>query len=290
MTPTFRFAPSPNGPLHLGHALSALTNADMARAVGGRLAAQDRGYRPRALPAEFERAMFDDLAFLGFEPSEQPRRQSEHFGTYRAALDRLSAMGLVYPAFLSRAEIRALTADPAWPRDPDGAPLYPTGERTLSALEREERIARGDPYALRLDMDAAVAAAGRLSFGETGAGPEGESGRLAAEPERWGDVILARRDTPTSYHLSVVVDDELQGVTDVVRGVDLFHATSVHRLLQALLGLPEPRYHHHRLIRDAAGRKLSKSDGDTGLAELRAAGATAEDIRRLVGLQPTPST
>ncbi len=290
MTPTFRFASSPNGPLHLGHALSALTNADRARAAGGRLLLRIEDIDRERCRPEFERAILDDLAFLGFEPSEPPRRQSEHFGTYRAALDRLSAMGLVYPAFLSRAEIRALTADPAWPRDPDGAPLYPTGERTLSPLERDERIARGDAYALRLDMHAAVAAAGPLTFEETGAGPEGESGRLAAEPERWGDVILARRDTPTSYHLSVVVDDALQDVTDVVRGVDLFHATSVHRLLQALLELPEPRYHHHRLIRDGSGRKLSKSDGDTGLAELRAAGATAEDIRRLVGLQPTPST
>ncbi len=290
---TFRFAPSPNGPLHLGHALSALLNADMAAASGGRLLLRMEDIDRERCRPEFEAAISDDLDWLGFRHESPVRRQSEHFGDYRAALERLQTMGLVYPAFLSRAEIRALTADPAWPRDPDGAPLYPGRDRDLADADVGRRIASRAPYALRLRMDEAVRAAGPLTFEETGAGPKGERGTLNADPLAWGDVILARRDVPTSYHLSVAVDDALQGITDVVRGADLFPATSVHRLLQALLGLPVPRYHHHRLVLDASGRKLSKSEGATGLAALREAGATAEDVRRIVGLapaQPTPST
>ncbi len=290
---TFRFAPSPNGPLHLGHALSALLNADMAAAAGGRLLLRMEDIDRERCRPEFEAAILTDLDWLGFRHEQPVRRQSEHFDEYRAALQRLEAMGLIYPAFLSRAEIRARTADPAWPQDPDGAPLYPGSDRDFSDADVARRIADGAPYALRLRMDAAVRMAGPLAFEETGAGPNGERGRLDADPLAWGDVILARRDVPTSYHLSVTVDDALQGITDVVRGADLFHATSVHRLLQALLGLPAPRYHHHRLVLDAAGRKLSKSDGATGLSELRAAGATPDDVRCLIGLppaQPTPST
>ena len=288
MTATFRFAPSPNGPLHLGHALSALVNADRAQAVGGRLLLRMEDIDAERCRPEYGAAILDDLVWLDFRHEEPVRRQSEHWEDYRAALARLDAMGLVYPAFLSRAEIRAHTADPAWPRDPDGAPLYPGDDRTLSSAEAKARMASGEPYALRLRMHQAIRQAGPLEFEETGAGPDGERGLLEAEPGRWGDVILARRDVPTSYHLSVTVDDALQGITDVVRGEDLFHATSVHRLLQALLGLPAPRYHHHRLIRDEAGRKLSKSDGATGLADLRAAGVSPPEICRLVGLAPQP--
>ncbi len=290
---TFRFAPSPNGPLHLGHALSAFLNADLAAAAGGRLLLRMEDIDRERCRPDFETAIRDDLDWLGLAYERPARRQSEHFADYQAALDRLAAMDLVYPAFLSRAEIRALTTDAAWPRDPDGAPLYPGDDRDLPPAAAERRIAAGAPYALRLRMIEAIHRAGPLAFEEQGAGPNGEHGAIAADPAAWGDVILARRDLPTSYHLSVVVDDALQGVTDVVRGQDLFHATSVHRLLQVLLGLPEPRYNHHRLIRDAAGRKLSKSDGATGLGELRAAGASPAEIRRLVGLgaaQPTPST
>ncbi len=290
---TFRFAPSPNGPLHLGHALSALLNADLAAAAGGRFLLRIEDIDRERCRPEFEAAILDDLDWLALPYQRRVRRQSDHFADYRAALDQLTAAGLVYPAFLSRAEIRALTTDHAWPRDPDGAPLYPGNDRNLTAEAAGRRIAAGAPYALRLRMDEAIRRAGPLSFEETGAGPNGERGIVATDPAAWGDVILARRDLPTSYHLSVVVDDALQGITDVVRGTDLFHATSVHRLLQSLLGLPQPRYHHHRLIRDAAGRKLSKSDGATGLAELRAAGVTPSDIRNMVGLaasQPTPST
>lgn len=274
----FRFAPSPNGPLHLGHALSALLNAERARAAGGRLLLRIEDIDTIRCRPEYEAAIRDDLAWLGIAYETPPRRQSEHFDDYRAALDRLTAMGLVYPAFLSRAEMKAHAADPALPRDPDGAPLYPGTDRDLDPAEAAERIAAGRPYALRLKMAEAVRRAGPLDWRER------QEGLVPADPARWGDVVLARKETPTSYHLSVVVDDALQGVTDIVRGRDLYHATSVHRLLQALLGLPQPAYEHHRLILGADGRKLSKSEGAQALGALRAAGATPADIRRLAGL------
>jgi len=280
MPSVFRFAPSPNGYLHLGHALSALLNADRARASGGRLLLRIEDIDETRCRPEYEAAIYEDLRWLGFAWEEPVRRQSKHFADYRAALAHLDAMSLVYPSFESRAEIAALATG----RDPDGAPLYPGTAKTMTAAERNERIASGAPYALRLDMAAALARVPRLAWEETGAGPSGETGTVVADPAAWGDVILARKDTPTSYHLAVVVDDAAQGVTDVVRGRDLFHATSVHRLLHALLGLPAPRYHHHRLLLDADGRKLSKSTQATGLRELRAQGLTPTDIRRLVGL------
>ena len=280
MPPDFRFAPSPNGYLHLGHALSALLNADMARAAGGRLLLRIEDIDAMRCRPEYQAAICEDLRWLGLAWEEPVRRQSEHFADYRHALGQLEAMGLVYPSFESRAEIAATSAG----RDPDGAPLYPGTAKTLSVTERRERIASGAPYALRLDMTSALARLPQLTWQETGAGPDGETGAVAANPAAWGDVILARKDTPASYHLAVVVDDGAQGVTDVVRGRDLFHATSVHRLLQALLGLPAPHYHHHRLVLDAEGRKLSKSTQATGLRELRAQGLTPTDIRRLAGL------
>ena len=280
MPSVFRFAPSPNGYLHLGHALSALLNADRARASGGRLLLRIEDIDETRCRPEYEAAIYEDLRWLGLAWEEPVRRQSEHFADYRHVLGQLEAMGLVYPAFESRAEIAALATG----RDPDGAPLYPGTAKTMTAAERNDRIASGAPYALRLDMAAALARVPRLAWEETGAGPSGETGTVVADPAAWGDVILARKDTPTSYHLAVVVDDAAQGVTDVVRGRDLFHATSVHRLLHALLGLPAPRYHHHRLLLDADGRKLSKSTQATGLRELRAHGLTPPDIRRLVGL------
>jgi glutamyl-Q tRNA(Asp) synthetase len=288
MPPVFRFAPSPNGHLHLGHALSALLNADMARAAGGRLLLRIEDIDATRCRPEYEAAIYEDLRWLGLVWEEPVRRQSEHFADYRAALGKLDAMGLVYPSFESRAEIAAMVAakeaTAPWPRDPDGAPLYPGAAKTMSAAERTERVASGAPYALRLDMQAALAGVPRLTWSETGVGPAGETGTIAADPAAWGDVILARKDTPTSYHLAVVVDDAAQGATDVVRGRDLFQATSVHRLLQALLGLPEPRYHHHRLLADAGGANLSKSTRSTGLRELRAQGLTPADIRRIAGL------
>jgi glutamyl-Q tRNA(Asp) synthetase len=288
MPPVFRFAPSPNGYLHLGHALSALINHDMAQAMGGRLLLRIEDIDETRCRPEYEAAIYDDLAWLGIAWEEPVRRQSAHFGDYRAALARLDAEGLVYPSFESRSEIAAFVAEQErerpWPRDPDGAPLYPGTSRSLPPSERARCIAAGDPYALRLDMASAIGRVGRLTWTETGLGPEGERGNVAADPAAWGDVVLARRETPTSYHLAVAVDDALQGVTHVVRGQDLFRATSVHRLLQALLGLPVPAYHHHRLILDADGRKLSKSGRSTGLRELRAQGATPADIRRMVGM------
>jgi glutamyl-Q tRNA(Asp) synthetase len=288
MPPVFRFAPSPNGYLHLGHALSALLNADMARAKAGRLLLRIEDIDAARCRPEYEVAIYEDLAWLGLKWEMPVRRQSEHYGDYHAALARLEAMGLVYPAFESRAEVARLVSEreavAPWPRDPDGAPLYPGSAKNISAAERKHRIDAGEPYALRLDMQAALGRVGALTWVETGAGPAGETGRIAAEPAVWGDVILARKETPTSYHLAVAIDDAMQGVTDVVRGCDLFHATGVHRLLQALLGLPQPRYHHHRLILDADGNKLSKSTQSTGLRELRAFGVSPGEIRRLVGL------
>jgi glutamyl-Q tRNA(Asp) synthetase len=238
--------------------------------------------------SQYEDAIYEDLAWLGIVWEQPVRRQSQHFDDYRAAVAKLNAQGLLYPSFESRSEILALVAERdrqgGWPRDPDGVPLYPGSGRKLSAAERQRRIDSGEPYALRLAMDAAVARVGVLTWAETGSGPQGQTGRVAAAPQMWGDVVLARKDVPTSYHLAVTVDDALQGVSDIVRGQDLFWSTSIHRLLQALLGLPEPNYHHHELILDADGNKLSKSTQAKSLRELRAAGITAIDVRRMVGL------
>lgn len=235
---------------------------------------------------EFEAAVYEDLGWLGITWETPVRRQSDHLADYRAALDRLAALGLLYPSFESRAEIAALVnareTGGIWPRDPDGAPLYPGAAKSLPA--RERRLRSGAPFALRLDMDAACKLAGDLTWTERGSGPNGETGAVVARPEIWGDVVLARKETPTSYHLAVVIDDALQGVTDVVRGHDLFWSTAVHRLLQKILDLPQPAYRHHDLIRDDAGKKLSKSSSSTGLRELRAGGMTAEEVRRLTGL------
>jgi glutamyl-Q tRNA(Asp) synthetase len=288
MPPVFRFAPSPNGYLHLGHAFSALLNFDLARRAGGRFLLRIEDIDTVRCRPEFEAAIYEDLAWLGVAWETPVRRQSEHLAEYRHALETLSSRGLVYPSFESRAEIAKLVAQresrAPLPRDPDGAPLYPGAARLLSSEQRAQGLQSGTAYALRLDMAAARGRAGDLGWIETGEGPDGETGEVAARPEAWGDVILARKETPTSYHLSVVIDDALQGVTEVVRGRDLFWSTSVHRLLQTLLGLPQPAYRHHGLILDGAGRKLSKSTEATALRELRAAGVTPAEIRRRVGL------
>jgi glutamyl-Q tRNA(Asp) synthetase len=286
--PIFRFAPSPNGYLHLGHAYSALLNFDAARETGGQFLLRIEDIDATRCRPEFETAIYQDLAWLGIAWETPVRRQSLHLSEYRDALAKLSAEGLVYPAFESRAEIAKLVAqreaNAPWPRDPDGVPLYPGAAKSLTPDARARWLESGAPYALRLDMAAACARAGDSTWIEHGEGPDGETGAVAARPQAWGDVILARKETPTSYHLSVVIDDALQGVTEVVRGQDLFWSTSVHRLLQQLLGLPPPRYRHHRLVLDRAGGKLSKSTEATGLRELRAGGVTPADIRRLVGL------
>ena len=273
--PVFRFAPSPNGLLHLGHARSALLNFDMARQSSGRFLLRIEDIdRARCRP-EHEAAMLRDLEWLGLEWEQPVRRQSEHFGCYSRALARLAASGLTYCCTCTRAQIAsAVAGQPDWPRDPDGAPHYPgtcRGDGMVAA-----------PAARRLDMGKALAPLPcGLSWTELGGGTP----RLVpAEPQRWGDVVLARKDVPTSYHLSVVVDDALQGVTDVVRGADLFEATAIHRLLQHLLELPGPRYLHHALMMDEAGRKLSKSLASRSLASLRASGVTPEQVRMMAGV------
>jgi glutamyl-Q tRNA(Asp) synthetase len=287
-TRVLRFAPSPNGYLHLGHAYSALLNYDMARERGGRLILRIEDIDETRCRREYEMAIYEDLRWLGVSWAEPVRRQSQHFADYETAIAKLKAEGLLYPSFESRAEINALVAERErqgpWPRDPDGVPLYPGRARKMPVAERERRRRAGEPFALRLAMDAAMARAGVLSWRESGSGPQGQSGVITALPQRWGDVVLARKELPTSYHIAVVIDDALQGVTDIVRGQDLFWATGIHRLLQALLGLPEPVYHHHRLILDDEGRKLSKATEATSLRELRSTGASAADIRRMVGL------
>jgi glutamyl-Q tRNA(Asp) synthetase len=284
--PVFRFAPSPNGYLHLGHALSALLNADMARAAGGTMLLRIEDIDDARCRPEFEAAIYEDLRWLGVTLQEPVRRQSAHHADYRNAISRLDAMGLIYPAFESRSEITRYVTDreakgESFPRDPDGGIRYPGMSKSLPQIERRRLIDAGAPYALRFDMHRAIERTGCLRWKESGRGNMEEP---QAEPALWGDVILARKDVPNSYHLSVVVDDAQQGITDIVRGQDLFPSTSVHRVLQALLGFEAPRYHHHRLILGDDGRKLSKSTHSTALRELRARGSTPADIRRMVGL------
>jgi len=283
--PAVRFAPSPNGELHLGHAYSALYTWRTAAELGARSLLRIEDIDLVRSRGEFIDGIYRDLDWLGLEWETPVRRQSEHFADYRVALDQLDAMGLLYPCFATRQEIQAAVADLAdHPKDPDGAPLYPGLSKRLSTDERAARIDAGEPYALRLDMALAIDVAGHdITFHENELGPAGERGTVPIDPALWGDVILARKDVKTSYHLSVVLDDTLQGITDVTRGQDLFYATHVHRLLQVLLELPEPAYHHHDLVRDDAGRRLSKSAKDQSLRALRESGVTAEDIKQRLG-------
>lgn len=289
-----RFAPSPNGRLHLGHAFSALTAFDAAAAAGGRFLLRIEDIDFGRARERHVQAIFEDLAWLGLRWEEPALRQSSRFAAYGAALARLKGMGLIYPCYCTRKEI-AVALDAPQEGGPDEPP-YPGTCRELSQAEREKRDKDGREAALRLDMRRAVAALGGASaaaglwFEELGAGPGEETGRIALDPDALisiaGDVALARKDAPTSYHLSVVVDDAHQGVTHVTRGRDLFSAAPIHRLLQALLGLPTPLYRHHRLIRDETGKRLAKRDSAPALADLRAAGATPEEVREMVGLPP----
>jgi glutamyl-Q tRNA(Asp) synthetase len=281
-----RFAPSPNGELHLGHALSALFTWEEARRLGGRALLRIEDIDTARTRRAHVDGIFADLAWLGLAWEEPVLLQSQRFEAYRAAAARLEAMGLLYPCFATRSEIE-VAADPA-ARDPDGAPIYPGRWRGRDRADVDAARARGEPFALRIDMARALEEARRLrddvplTFAVAGEG--GARRTVAARPERWGDAVIVRKDTPTSYHLAVVVDDAWQGITHVTRGADLLAASDLHRLLQVLLGLSEPIYAHHRLITDADGRKLSKSAGDTSLRSLREAGATPADIRRMVGL------
>jgi glutamyl-Q tRNA(Asp) synthetase len=284
--PVLRFAPSPNGELHLGHALSALIGFERAEALGGRFLLRIEDIDAERTRADFIAGIFEDLRWLGLTWAEPVLRQSQRLAAYRAASARLEAMGVLYPCFATRAEIAEAAGGAE--RDPDGAPLYPGLFRHRSAAEIAARRAKGERFALRLDMGRALAAArlklggAPLSFIELDAG--GLPRTIPAQPERWGDAILVRKDVPTSYHLAVVVDDAWQGVTHVTRGQDLFAATGLHRLLQLLLDLPGPLYQHHRLITDASGRKLAKSAAATSLGQLRRQGLTPADVRRLIGL------
>ncbi|AZO79933.1 MULTISPECIES: tRNA glutamyl-Q(34) synthetase GluQRS [unclassified Bosea (in: a-proteobacteria)] len=288
-SPVFRFAPSPNGRLHLGHAYSALTNERLAARFGGGLLLRIEDIDLSRCRPEFEQGIHDDLAWLGMSFSPDMRRQSLHFDDYRRALDRLQAMGLVYPCFCSRQEVkdavkrREAEAGTPWPRDPDGAPVYPGTCRLLNEAEAQRRRETGEQHVLRLAMDLALARmAGEKLFYRL-FDENGDEREVAVDPARWGDVVLARKDVPTSYHLSVVVDDALQGVSHVVRGEDLEAATDIHVLLQRLLGLATPRYHFHRLLIDETGQKLAKSRFSQSLADLRAQGTTPAAIRRQLG-------
>jgi glutamyl-Q tRNA(Asp) synthetase len=284
-----RFAPSPNGRLHLGHALSAFINADAAAEAGGDFLLRIEDIdATRSRPA-FEQAIREDLDWLGILPPAPPRRQSEHLAFYREALDRLERDGLLYPTFESRAQIAHAVAqkeaEAPWPRDPDGAPLYPFARDSMTQAARSRLRSEGAPFVLRLDMAAALARIGApLAWSEARESPLGPPVPQAADPAAWGDVVVARKDVPASYHLAVVLDDAAQAISHVIRGRDLFAATSVHRVLQELLGLPAPVYHHHRLVLGSDGRKLSKSEGAASLEVLRLAGEGPADIRRRLGL------
>ena len=284
--PVFRFAPSPNGELHLGHALSALVGWEAARAVGGRFLLRIEDIDTGRARPEFVAGIFRDLRWLGLDWEEPVLVQSTRFAAYAEAARRLEAMGLLYPCFATRAEIEAAAAGGG--RDPDGAPLYPGLWKGRPTAEMALRKAAGEPFALRIDMEKAMAAANARLAGQpltfTELNEDGSSQIIPAEPALWGDAVILRKDVPASYHLAVVVDDAWQGVSHVTRGRDLYAATHLHRLLQVLLDLPEPLYRHHRLITDADGRKLAKSARDAGLRSLREAGATPADVRRLVGL------
>lgn len=261
-----RFAPSPTGPLHLGHAWSALLAHRFARDRGGRFLLRIEDIDPGRTREEHVAGILEDLAWLGIDWDGEVVRQSQRLPLYADALDRLKARSLVYPCFCTRSDIAAeIAASASAPHGPDG-PLYPGACRRLTTAEREERM-KGEPHAWRLDMKKAAKEVGGLHW------TDAASGEILAEPGRFGDVVLARKDAPTSYHLAVTVDDAAQGVTDIVRGRDLFAATDVHRLLQHLLGLPVPSYHHHPLLADDTGRRLAKRNSAPSIAGMRAAGA-----------------
>jgi glutamyl-Q tRNA(Asp) synthetase len=286
-TPVLRFAPSPNGRLHLGHAYSALTGYHMARQLGGRFLLRIEDIDIGRCRPEYVEGIFEDLEWLGICWDVPVLRQSEHFEDYRRAAAQLESQGLLYPCFATRGEILAALAGAPQRLDPDGAPLYPGLHRTLTPDEVEARKERGEAFAFRIDMERALKAADAKLHGKplvfSGIGSEGAIETILARPERWGDAVILRKDVPASYHLTVVVDDARQGVTHVTRGRDLFAATDLHRLLQVLLDLPEPFYHHHRLLTDDTGRKLAKSAQDTSIAALRDAGVTASEVLGMLG-------
>jgi glutamyl-Q tRNA(Asp) synthetase len=281
--PVLRFAPSPNGRLHLGHAFSALFTVRAAAALGGTFLLRIEDIDPVRSKPEFDAGIIEDLSWLGLCWAGPVLRQSARMAAYSEAAEALKARGLLYPCFCSRRSAAA-SASAA---DPDGAPLYSGACRHMTVSEAEERLARGEPVQWRLKMDRATAKAGALTIAEAPAsGFDALWARTAqrlAQPSRWGDAVLIRKEAPASYHLSVIADDAAQGVTHVTRGMDLFAATDLHVLLQHLLELPSPLYCHHRLLRDAAGQKLAKSKGSASLKSLRESGWSAADVRRRLG-------
>ena len=274
-----RYAPSPTGYLHLGNAYSALVVQDAARAAGGRLLMRVEDIDQRRCRPAFEAAMLEDLAWLGLAWEQPVRRQSEHFALYAKRLQNLTEAGLTYPCFCTRRQIRQKVEASGAPIGPEG-PVYPGTCRELPATERSARRAAGEAFAVRLDMTAALGRIGDrdLQWRDI------DAGVLVCRAARFGDVVLARKDTPTSYHMAVTIDDALQGVSHVIRGRDLFEASHIHRLLQALLDLPTPIYHHHRLIADDTGTRLAKAKRSPSIRALRAEGLSPADIRALVGL------
>ncbi len=260
--PIFRFAPSPNGYLHTGHAYSALFTWQAAQQAGGEVLLRIEDIDTGRCRPEYTEQIFDDLAWLGLSWPEPVRVQSEHFDDYRKAAVVLAGKDLLYPCFCSRKQIAARARGDF---DPDGAVRYPGTCKHLNADEVQRRQDSGEVFALRLDMDKAIGLVGPI-------------GQEYSDLSEWGDVVLVRKDTPTSYHLSVVVDDTIQGVTNVTRGMDMYAATAIHLLLQKLLGLPTPHYQHHRLVEDDMGRKLGKSDGDKSLKALRDEGVQPGDL------------
>ena len=277
---TTRFAPSPTGFLHLGHAAAALFAWRAAHSSGGRFLLRIEDIDATRCRPEFEAAIGEDLAWLGqglpgWQWEKPVRRQSEHMADYRAALDELERLDLVYPCFCTRAQIMAEVAQAgAAPHGSEG-PRYPGTCRALSSQTQAAKMARGEAFALRLDLSRATARAGKLTWRDRGVG------EIAASPEIFGDVVLARKEIPTSYHLAVTLDDHRQGVTLVTRGEDLFSATHIQRLLQALLGLSVPEYRHHPLVLDETGKRLAKRNEAATLRALRFSGYAPEDVRRM---------
>lgn len=282
-----RFAPSPNGYLHMGHIYSMHLNRQFADLMGAECLLRIEDIDLARSKGEYVDAIFEDLSWVGFSWPEPVLFQSRRFDAYQAALGQLQDQDLVYPAFLSRKEIRQAVADDArggkiWPKDPDGSFLYPGLCKQMSKAERQRRMDQGDAYNWRLDMDKALKLIGDQVFWRE-MDSQFHQAQIKASPRQWGDVVLARRDVPTSYHLSVVVDDAFQQIDCVVRGRDLFHATSIHRLLQILLDLPEPIYHHHELLKGEDLRKLSKSEGAMSIRQMRdQKGLSADDIFALM--------
>ena len=279
MQPVYRFAPSPNGYLHLGHAYSALLNFERAKQTGGRFLLRIEDIDQGRSRPHFEDAFYEDLAWLGLEWEQPVLRQSEHFSFYAEAIATLESRGFLYSCFCTRSERNLEDAEL---KDPDGAPLYSGKCRMLDEVSRAEKLNAQIPHVKRIDMKhVRDHLSSTLLFEEFGEGSKGQM--ITAQPERWGDAVIARKDVPTSYHVSVVLDDARQGVTDIIRGADLLPATDLHLLLQTLFNLPTPRYHHHELILDSDGDKLAKSKGSKALRDLRAEGVTPAEIRSRLG-------